>query len=127
MMNANPNITPEQKEKYFTIKQAADSVKLDYSSIRKACIDGQLQHSVVPKSRGNGDMILISETALTEWYVNRKERVKSKPPSASIKEMTVEDLANEILKRMRGSYEAGYKQGRKDARAEFMSAFNGIK
>ena len=41
--------------------------------------------------------------------------------------MTVEDLANEILKRMRGSYEAGYKQGRKDAKAEFMSAFKGIK
>ena len=84
MMNSNPNITPEQKEKYFTIKQAADSVKLDYSSIRKACIDGRLKHSVVPKSSGNGDMILISETALTEWYVNRKERAKSKTQSVSI-------------------------------------------
>ena len=114
----------DKKEKFYTVKQAAEYLGVDYSSINKACHSKRIECSVIPSPTNHGNTFLISETALTDWYVNRRER---SPKAPSVDALTVEDLANEILKRVKGAYDEGYKQGRKDARSEFMSVFKDIK
>ena len=114
----------DKNEKFYTVKQAAEYLGIDYSSINKACHAKRINCSIIPSPTNHGNTFLISETALTEWYANRRER---SPKAPSVDALTVEDLANEILKRVKGAYDEGYKQGRKDARSEFMDAFKGIR
>ena len=119
----------ESKEKWYTIRQASECVGLDYSTLNKACHQGKLRCSEVPRTSGKGYQFLISESSLTEWYVNRKERApRNQKPTAPLPEtLTVEDIANEILQRMRGAWEEGYKQGRKEQKAEMLNALRDVK
>ena len=123
MLNQNM-FTEEQREKHYTVKQASERIGIDYSTLNKACHAGKIKCSTVPNPSGNGNRFLISESALLEYDANREKRNTKSP---SIDALTVEDLANEILRRVRGAYDEGYRQGRKDAKTEFMSAFKGIK
>lgn len=123
MLNQNM-FTEEQREKHYTVKQASERIGIDYSTLNKACHSGKIRCSTVPNPSGNGNKFLISESALMEYDANR-ERRNTKYQSAD--SMTVEDLANEILRRVKNAYDEGYRQGRKDAKTEFMSAFKGIK
>ena len=50
-----------------------------------------------------------------------------KSGTTSVQSMTIEDLAEELMRRIKQSYDDGYKAGRRDARNEFMSAFKDIK
>ena len=121
----NPNmITNEQKEKHYTVKQASERLGVDYSTLNKACHSGKLRCSTFPNPTGNGNKFLIAESDLLEWNENRDKRM---PRTSSVDSLTIEDLANEILRRVKGAYDEGYKQGRKDARNEFMSVFKDIK
>ena len=118
--------TETAREKHYTVKQASEYLGVDYSSINKACHAGKINCSTIPSPTNHGTTFLISETALTEWYVNRRER-GTRTSTNTIAEMTVEDLANEILKRIQGAYDEGYRQGRKAQRAEMLDALKGIK
>ena len=122
----NPNmITDDQKEKHYTVKQASERVGVDYSTLNKACHSGKLRCSTFPNPTGNGNKFLIAESDLLEWDANRDKRATR--TSSSVDSLTVEDLANEILKRVKGAYEEGYRQGRKEAKAELLAAFKGLK
>ena len=122
MFNANM-ITEEQKEKHYTVKEAVERVGCEYSVLNKACHNGRIKCSPVPSSHGT--TFLIAESDLVDWNNSRMRRTNS--PTKALSDLSVEDLAAEIMNRIQRARDEGYRQGRKDARAEFMSAFKDIK
>ena len=67
---------------------------------------------------------MIAESDFREWYANRRDR---KSTIKGVSEMTVEELADELMKRIKKAYDDGYKQGRKDQRDEMLTALKGVK
>ena len=128
----------EQKEKYFTVKEAVKQLGIEYSVLNKACHEGRVECSVIPSpTRVNANTFLISESALTKWYV---EVYKPRPSvinatviptnptnSKSLSDASIKELFAEINRRLTSVYEDGYRKGRKDAKAEFMSVFKEFK
>lgn len=114
----------EQKEKNYTPKQLHEKFNVEYTGIVKACKQGKLKASTVPAPRGHGYTYLIAESDFMEWYANRRDR---KSTIKGVSEMTVEELADELMKRIRKAYDDGYKQGRKDQRDEMLTALKGVK
>lgn len=117
-------INEAQKEKHYTPKQLHDEFNVEYTGIVKACRQGKLKASTMPAPRGSGYTYLIAESDFREWYANRRDR---KSTIKGVSEMTVEELADELMKRIKKAYDDGYKQGRKDQRDEMLTALKGVK
>ena len=117
------NELEERKEKHYTVKEAANRTGINYSVISKACRTKRLKCSELPSAHGNAYM--IAESDLQYWLDNVYKAHGS--TVSSVQSMTVEDLAAEIDRRIKSAYDQGYKEGRKAARTEFMSAFKDIK
>lgn len=117
-------ITEEQKEKHYTPKQLHDEFNVEYTGIVKACKSGKLKASMLPASRGAGYTYSIAESDFKEWYANRRDR---KSTIKGVSEMTVEELADELMKRIKKAYDDGYRAGRKDQREEMLTALKGVK
>ena len=117
-------INEEQKEKHYTPKQLHEQFNVEYTGIIKACRQGKLKASTVPAPHGAGHAYLIAESDFREWYANRRDRNST---IKGVSEMTVEELADELMKRIKKAYDDGYKQGRKDQRDEMLTALKGVK
>lgn len=114
----------ENNEKFYNTKKAALQVGVSDATIKSAIKRGELPAKQIASGGPKGYSYMVSETDLITWMDTRKQR---KTTIAGVTEMTVDDLANEILKRLKHEYERGYKQGKKDAKEEFMKAFKGVK
>ena len=118
-------LVPQQTEKHYTVKEAISRIGIDYSVLNKACKSGKCKCSEVPSHSGHGNTYLIAQSDLDYWFNNVYRARKS--GTTSVQSMTIEDLAEELMRRIKQSYDDGYKAGRRDARNEFMSAFKDIK
>jgi excisionase family DNA binding protein len=104
-------------EKYYTCKQASEEFGLSYAAIYSACKDGRIN------ARQTGRSYMVSESDIREYIENRKKRIVV---DTSLSEWSVEDIANEILKRIEDAYERGVKDGKKAMRDEFTQAFKSV-
>lgn len=113
----------EKKEKWYHAKEAAREYGIGYSTITKAIRDGKLKTTKVSGQGRTGFVDLISETSLNEYVKNMKER---KTIINGVTELTVDDLANELLKRINEAYERGYKDGVATAKKTINERLKGI-
>lgn len=112
-----------QSEKYYSIMEAARMIGCDYSTLQKACKDGKISDvREMPASHGRGSTFMISEFRLREWDKTRRRRTDGVKPS----ELTIEELAEELINRIQKAYDDGYKAGRKDQRSEMLNALKGV-
>lgn len=105
----------EKKEKWYHAKEAAREYGIGYSTITRAIRDGRLKTTKVSGKSRTGFVDLISETLLNEFVKTMKER---KTIINGVTDLTVDDLANELLKRINDAYERGYKDGMATAKKE---------
>ncbi len=119
-------ITPQKnpKEKCYTVQQAATFIGCDYSTLNKACHANRVVCHEIPKGSGNGNTFMIYESDLLEWD---KTRMRKSAPSKASTELTVEELATELINRIQKAYDDGYKAGRRDQRDEMLNALKGVK
>lgn len=103
-------------ERFFTVKQAAQESGLTYGAIYSACKEGRIG------CRNVNNTYMIGETALRTYIDHRRKRITTTNES----ELTIDDLAEELLKRIQDAYDRGKADGRKEAREEFMSAFKSV-
>lgn len=111
-------------EKFYSTKKASELVGVSDATIKSAIKRGELKAKQVAGGGPQGFSWMVSESDLMEFKENRKAR---KTTITGVTDMSVDDLANEFLKRIKHAYEQGYKEGKKKAKEEFMSAFKGVK
>lgn len=102
-------------EKYYPLKEAAKQAGCSQETLRKAIVQKHLPASQLPSGKG-GMMYMISETNLLDWMENRK---KFQSAIHGVTDLTIEDLAHEILARVQKAYEDGYKAGIRDTKAKY--------
>lgn len=109
--------TTINSEKHYTPKQASEKFGLTYATIYSACRNGKLACREI-----NGSY-MIAETAMIDYINQRKARITVPAYSA----MSVDDLAEELLKRIHDAYDKGYADGKKDAKQALNEAIKAIK
>lgn len=109
--------TTINNEKHYTPKQASKKFGLTYATIYSACRSGKLACREI-----NGSY-MIAETAMIDYINQRKARITVPAYSA----MTVDDLAEELLKRIHDAYDKGYADGKKAAKQALNEALRGWK
>lgn len=115
--------------KYLTVKQAAEECGMSVNQIKRACKNGELKASEVAGSGRYGWQYMIAEDDLVEWVENRPSGrrtntvvVYTKDPS----DMTVNDIAGEILNRIQEAYNKGYSDGMHQAKVEMLKKLNEV-
>ena len=111
-------------EKYYSTSQAAKEFNVTEQTIRNAINRGKLKALQITNSSSVGFSFKIAESDLKKWVENRKARKTIIP---NVSETTIDDIAEDILKRIKNAYNEGYKAGKKAAKDEFMSALKGVK
>lgn len=112
-------------EKYYSVPAAAAELRISDQTLYTAIKEGKLKSMQVPAGSGGVRYVhKIAETDLLNWFENRKAL---KTQIVGVTELTVEDLADELLKRIKHAYNEGYKDGVKHAKTELMSAMKGVK
>jgi predicted site-specific integrase-resolvase len=104
-------------EKYYTIKQASENFGIAYATIYSACKQKRID------CRQVNDTYMISESSMREYIDHKKKRMTV--PSNS--RLTIDDIAEEIIKRINEAYDTGYADGRKAAKAVFTDALKDLK
>ena len=113
-----------ESQKYITIKKASEICHLSDQTIRNAINKGALNCTRVPSGNSNGDKMFVDYNELMEWFDNRKKRITTIP---GVSDLTIDDLAEELLKRIQKAYDEGYKAGVEAAKAEYANAFKAVK
>ena len=118
-------MTLNNKEKWFTIKEAVDYAGVSRATLDSAIRKGTLVASQISDGGGRyGFHYMISETALLEWVEDRKT-VKSDVRMPA--EMTVDKIADWITNEIQKAYENGFKDGMKTAREQMLVAAKGLR
>ena len=113
-----------ENQKYITIKRAAEICHVADQTIRNAIAKGKLSCTKVPSGNSNGEKMFVDYDELMVWIDNRKQRITTIP---GVTELTIDDLAEELLKRLKKSYDDGYKAGVAAAKDEFSNALKAVK
>ncbi len=114
------------KEKWYTAKEAGEVAGVQASTLTTAIRHGKLVAKQISDSSRYGFHYMISESALIDWVEDRKSRKADALPK-SLEEYSVEDIAQEILRRIHQSYNKGVKDGRKSMKAELIGKFREAK
>lgn len=114
----------EHKEKWYKTYEAAKEFGISQSALSRAIRMGKLKSTKVSGHSPTGFVDLIPESALIEYMKNKKDRVTT---LKGVSEMTVDDISEEILKRLNDAYQKGFKDGMAKAKNEYMSALKGVK
>lgn len=114
----------EHKEKWYKTGEASKEFGISQSALSRAIRMGKLKSSKITGHSPTGFVDLIPESALIEYMKNKKERVTT---IKGVSEMTIDDISEEILKRINDAYQRGFKDGMAKAKAEYMSALKGVK
>jgi len=89
-----------------------------------AIANKKLTASVVPAANNRGSTTFVNYDELMQWASTRKKRMTTIPGVATL---TIDDLAEELLKRIQHAYEEGYKAGVQAAKQEYLDAIKGVK
>lgn len=121
----------EGSEKWYTTAQAAEECNVVKSTLTRAIRDGRLVASEVPSQGRKGTKYMISETALFEWLEHgggkEKGDVRTKRYVAKkYTDMSIEELAGELLRRLQEAYNQGYADGQKNQKREIMDMLKGV-
>lgn len=118
-------MTLNNKEKWFTLKEAVEYAGVSRATIDKAIRKGTLVSSQISDGGGRyGFHYMISETALLEWVEDRKTiKADVRMPA----EMTVDKIAEWITNEIQKAYENGFKDGMKTAREQMLVAAKGLR
>lgn len=117
----------DTKEKYFDTKQASKEAGVSVNAICTAIKNGKLQASQISDSSRFGYHYLVSETALIEWMNNRWKRGSTTAAPKALSQFSLEDIADELTRRIKKAYEEGYKDGVKKAKQDILTAMKGVK
>lgn len=109
----------EMKEKWYTVKQAAEKTRFSVAVINNACRKGELEASQIPDHTKYGFHYSVSESKLNAWVATRKANV------AEAK--TYEEVSAIVYKLIKEEYERGFKEGKEAARRAFTEAVKGMK
>lgn len=116
----------ENKEKWYTTKEACVEAGVSQYTINNAIRAGKLVATPISDSSRYGYHYLISESALFDWIEDRDSvKVEFSPKVMSL--ATAEDIAKEIADRIQKAYDAGFKEGMKQAKAQMMVSVKEIK
>jgi hypothetical protein len=113
-----------ENQKYITIKRASEICHVTDQTIRNAIAKGKLSCTKVPSGNSNGDKMFVDYDELMVWIDNRKKRITTIP---GVSDLTIDDLAEELLKRIQKAYDEGYKAGVAAAKEEFSNALKAVK
>lgn len=109
----------EMKEKWYTVKQAAEKTRFSVAVINNACRKRELEASQIPDNTKYGFHYSISESKLNAWAATKKASV-SEPKS-------YEEASGILYRLMKEEYERGFKAGKEEARRAFTEAVKGMK
>lgn len=109
----------EMKEKWYTVKQAAEKTRFSVAVINNACRKRELEASQIPDNTKYGFHYSISESKLNAWVATKKANV------AEAK--TYEEASGILYRLMKDEYERGFKAGKEEARRAFTEAVKGLK
>lgn len=109
----------EMKEKWYTVKQAAEKTRFSVAVINNACRKRELEASQIPDNTKYGFHYSISESKLNAWAATKKASV-SEPKS-------YEEASGILYRLMKDEYERGFKAGKEEARRAFTEAVKGLK
>ena len=113
-----------ENTKYITVKRAAEICHVTDQTIRNAIAKGHLTSTKVQSGNTKGEKTFVNYDELVEWVENRKQRMTIIP---NVTELTIDDLAEELLKRIKKAYDDGYKAGTKAAKEELTNAIKAVK
>lgn len=113
-----------ENEKFVTIKRAAEICHVADQTIRNAITKGTLACTKVPSGDSRGEKMFVNYDELMEWFDKRKKRITTIP---GVSELTIDDLAEELLKRIQKSYDDGYAAGVAAAKTEISNALKAVK
>lgn len=109
----------EMKEKWYTVKQAAEKTRFSVAVINNACRKGELEASQISDHTKYGFHYSIAESKLNTWVATKKASA-SEPKS-------VEELSALLYSVTKAEYERGFKEGKEAARRAFNDAVKGMK
>ena len=105
--------TAINNERYYTIKQASDEFGIAYSTLAYACRSNKIPH------RDINNRPMMAESDIKSYIEDKQKRITK----TSVSELTIDDLAEEILKRIQDAYDRGRADGIKEAKQAMMQAF----
>ncbi len=108
----------EMKEKWYTVKQAAEKTRFSVAVINNACRKRELEASQISDHTKYGFHYSISESKLNAWVATKKASV-SEPK-------TFEEASAIVYRLMKDEYERGFKEGKEAARRAFNDAVRGV-
>lgn len=123
-------------DKYLTVKQAAEECGISENAIKRYCKTGEIKASEVASNKGRyGWKYMIKEDDLYEWVMHRDtvERThrEKKIVKQAYRNMSLEEMAGELLNRNQSAYKAGYDDGYKAgityAKQEMLKAIKEVK
>ena len=114
----------EHKEKWYKTSEASKEFGISQSALSRAIRLGKLKSTKISGHSPTGFVDLISESALIEYMKDKKDRTTI---IKGVSEMTIDDISEELLKRMNDAYQRGFKDGMAKAKNEYMSALKGVK
>ena len=118
-----PNMS-EEKQKWYKAYEAAKEFGISVTTVRNAIRDGKLTTTKVSGKSPTGFIDLIPETALVEFMKNYTAR---KTVVNEVSSLTIDDIAEDILKRIQDAYDKGFKDGCAKTKNEFLAAVKGVK
>lgn len=114
----------EEKKKWYKVAEASAEFGIDRSYINRAIREGKIKVSKISGSSPTGFISLIPEDEMVKFA---KNHVARKTTITGVTDMTVDDLAEELLKRIKDAYDKGFKDGMTKAKNEYMAAIKGVK
>ena len=114
----------EKKMKWYKVAEASEQFGIDKSVINKAIRNGKIK---VTKISGPSPTGFISSIPEDEMIKFARNHVARKTTITGVTDMTVDDLAEELLKRIKDAYDKGFKDGMAKAKNEYMAAIKGVK
>lgn len=113
-----------EDQKFITIKRASEMCHVADQTIRNAIAKGALSCTKVPSGDSRGEKMFVNYDELMAWFDNRKKRITTIP---GVTDLTIDDIADELLKRVQKAYDEGYRAGIEAARKQYQDAFKAVK
>ena len=114
----------EEKKKWYKVSEASAEFGINKSQINKVIRDGKIKVTKVSGASPTGFVSMIPEDEIVKFAKNHTAR---KTIIKDVTDITVDDLAEELLKHINDAYEKGFKAGMAKAKNEYMAAIKGVK
>lgn len=112
-----------EKEKWYTFDEATAVAGCSKATLYRACKEGRLVASQISDSSKWGFHYMVSENALLEWVNDRK----SLKMDVSAMDFSVDMIAQILERKIKTTYDEGYRDGFKNAKKQMNEAMKGIR